>query len=103
MQHDAYLKSKGELNQGNSLEKLYVTYYPYFSGIAHLTSQGLDTFRDRQTDSPSIDSNPKEIEVLVPIIYAVFFSLLKFFLKKFGVYDRVGMKGYGAIAKSMAS
>jgi len=103
MQHDDYLRVKGKLNQGNCLEKLYVTYYPYFSGIAHLTSQGLDTFRDRQTDNPSIDSHPKEIEALVPITYTVYFALLEMFLKQFGVYDKVGMKEYRAIAKSMIS
>ena len=103
MQHDDYLKAKGKLNQGNCLEKLYVTYYPYFSGIAHLTAQGLDTFRDRPTDSPSIDSHPKEIKVLVPITYTVYFALLEMFLKQFGVYDKVGMKEYRKVAKSMIS
>ena len=99
MQHDEYLKVKGKLNQGNCLEKLYVTYYPYFSGIAHLTAQGLDTFRDRLTDSPSIDSNPKEIEALVPITYAVYFALLEMFLKQFKVYEKVGMKEHRRIAR----
>jgi len=101
IQHDDYLRAKGKLTQGNSLEKLYVTFYPYFSGIAHLTSQGLDTFRNRLTDDMTIDSHPNEIEALVPVTYAVYFAMLEMCLKQFKAYDRVGMKEYRAIAKSM--
>lgn len=101
MQHDEYLKAKGKLNQGNCLEKLYVTYYPYFSGIAHLTSQGLDTFRNHLTEEVTIDSQPKEIEALVPVTYCVYFALLEMFLKQFGVYDKANMKEYRKISKSL--
>jgi len=99
MQHDDYLKAKGKLNYGNCLEKLYITYYPYFSGIAHLTVQGLDTFRNPLTDDMEIDSHPKEIEALVPVTYCLYFALLEMFLKQFGGYDKIEMKEYRKISK----
>lgn len=102
VQHDDYLKAKGKLKQGNSLEKLYVTYYPYFSGIAHLTAQGLDTFRDRFSDNMIIDSPVKEIETLIPVTHFLYFALLEMFLKKFGVYNKVKMKEYRKIVKTTA-
>lgn len=103
IQHDDYWIDKGTLKQANGLEKLYVTYYPYFSGIAHLSAQGLDTFRDRLSDDRIIDSNPKEIEALVPVTYVVYFALLELFLKKFGVYDKVSMVKYRKAAKLLIS
>lgn len=101
MQHDVYWETKNKLKQDNCLEKLYVTYYPYFSGVVHLTAQGLDTFRDRFSDNMSIDSHPNDIEALIPITYTTYFSLLELFLKQFGVYDKNAMRGYRLISKSL--
>lgn len=101
MQHDNYLKRKGELRQSNSLEILYVTYYPYFSGITHLTVMGLDTFIKKSTDDLSTDSHPEEIEMLAPITYSTYLALLEIFLKKFEVYEKTEMKAYERVAKSM--
>lgn len=97
MQHDKYLKSKNKLKRENSLEKMYVTFYPYFSGIAHLTSSGLNSYRSYRSDrsfSVTIDSDPKEIEAMIPVTYANYFDTLKFFLQRFGIYDRDSFKEY---------
>lgn len=89
IEHDKYLDSKGRLKEGNSLEKLYVTYYPYFSGIAHLTSGGLNSFRNYLEDGSfnmDIDSNPEDIDVVVLPAYASYLNLLSFFLKRFDIH-----------------
>lgn len=104
IQHDQYLDQKNKLNQGNSLEKMYVTYYPYFSGISHLTSGGLNSFRDYQDDgsfSMSIDSKPADIEAIIPVTYANYLMILKFFLQKFNVYNGEDFREYKKILKSM--
>ncbi len=102
VQFDIYLKTKNKLKQKNSLERFYVLYYDYFSGIAHLKAQGLNAFRDKLDDpSPSIDSDPKEIEKLVPLIYTVYRALLEVFLKRFGAYDKVQMREYRTIERYM--
>lgn len=104
IQHDDYLKAKDKLNQGNSLEKLYVTYYPYFSGIAHLTSGGLNSFRNYQSDgsfSMDIDSDPKEIEAIIPVSCANYMAILKFFLQRFGVYNREAFKEYNQVLREL--
>ncbi len=100
IKHDQYLTTKNKLNQGNSLEKMYITYYPYFSGIAHLTSEGLNSFRNYRPDgsfSMDIDSSPKEIEAIIPVAYVNYIAILKFFLQKFGVYNRDSFKEYKKI------
>ena len=104
MQHDQYLSQKNKLNQGNSLEKMYVTYYPYFSVISHLRSGGLNSFRNYQDDgsfSMSIDSNPAEIETIIPVTYANYLMILRFFLQKFNVYNGKDFREYKKILKSM--
>lgn len=104
MQHDKYLNDKNKLNQGNSLEKMYVTYYPYFSGISHLTSGGLNSFRNYQDNgsfSMSIDSSPADIEAIIPVTYYNYLIILRFFLQKFNVYNGEDFRKYKKILKSM--
>jgi len=101
---DNYLKAKGKLNPGNSLEKLYVTYYPYFSGIAHLTAPGLNTFIKSMPDgslTADIDAPATEIETIVPVTYPLYFSILKFFLQRFNVYNNKDIKKYSSLSKTM--
>ncbi len=104
IQHDQYLSQKNKLSQGNSLEKMYVTYYPYFSGISHLTSGGLNSFRNYRDDgsfSMSIDSNPADIEAMIPVTYANYLMILRFFLQKFNVYNGKDFREYKKTLKSM--
>lgn len=104
IQHDQYLNQKNKLNQGNSLEKMYVTYYPYFSGISHLTSGGLNSFRDYKDDgsfSISIDSKSADIEAIISVTYANYLMILRFFLQKFNVYNVKDFEKYKKTLKSM--
>jgi hypothetical protein len=104
VESDDSLKAKGKLNQGNCLEKLYVTYYPYFSQIAHLTAPGLNTFIKSTPNgslTADIDAPATEIETIVPVTYPLYFSILKFFLQRFDVYDSKEMKKYETIFKTM--
>ncbi|MEI6327372.1 MAG: DUF5677 domain-containing protein [Candidatus Roizmanbacteria bacterium] len=104
MQHDQYLSQKNKLNQGNSLEKMYVTYYPYFSGISHLRSSGLNSFRNYQDNgsfSMSIDSSPVDIEAIIPVTYANYLMILRFFLQKFKVYDGEAFREHKRTLKLM--
>ena len=104
VENDDSLKAKGKLNQGNCLEKLYVTYYPYFSQIAHLTAPGLNTFIKSAPDgslTADIDAPATEIETIVPVTYPLYFSILKFFLQRFDVYNNKEMKKYKDIFKTM--
>lgn len=101
---DDYLKTKGKLNPGNSLEKLYVIYYPYFSGIAHLTAPGLNTFIKSKPDdslTADVDAPAMEIETIVPITYTLYFVILRFFLQRFNVHDGKSIKKYKDISKTM--
>lgn len=104
IQADDYVKGKGKLTPNNSLEKLYVIYYPYFSGVAHLTAPGLNTFiKSTPNDSikAEIDAPASEIEAIVPITYSLYFAILRFFLQRFEVYDRENIKKHENIFKTM--
>ncbi len=101
---DKFLKAKGKLNQENCLEKLYVTYYPYFSGIAHLTAPGINTFIKTQPDGSiraDVDSPAEEIETVIPVTYPLYFGILRFFLQRFDAYDGAAMKKYRLLSKTM--
>jgi|SRR5581483_3556058 len=105
VEHDDYLKAKNKLNPGNSLEKLYVTYYPYFSQIAHLTAGGLNTFIKTSADGSlgaDIDAPAKEIETIVPITYIGYLAVFRFFLKRFNAYNGKNIKKYNDISKTMS-
>lgn len=106
VQHDKYLKAKGKLNSGNSLEKLYVTYYRYFSQIAHLSVRGLGAFlnyssKTKQID-PRIDSAPSEIETIIPLTYAAYYAILKYCLDRFDVLNKKEVKKFDELSKTMA-
>lgn len=104
IENDDYLKAKGKLNQWNSLERRYITFYPYFSQIAHLTAPGLNTFIKSSADgsiTTDIDSPPSEIETIVPITYPLYLSILRFFLKRFDAYNGQEIKKYKDISKNM--
>ncbi len=101
---DNYLKAKGKLNQGNCLEKLYVTYYPYFSQITHLTAPGLNTFIKSLPDGSiraDVDAPADEIETIIPVTYPLYFGILRFFLQRFDIYDGKTAQKFRLLSKTM--
>lgn len=100
---DDYLRAKGKLTSENCLEKLYVNYYPYFSGMAHLTAPGINTFIKSTPDGSltvDIDAPATEIETIVPPTYPLYLGILRFFLQRFNAYDNGGIKKYEDLSKS---
>jgi hypothetical protein len=94
---DNYLNSLGKLNSRNSLEKYYVFYYKHFSQISHLTSPGLERFFLKEadgTESLRIHGSSEDTDRVIPIVYAIYISMLRSILKQFGIYNKEEFKKY---------
>ena len=48
-----------------------------------------------------IDAPATEIETIVPVTYPLYFSILKFFLQRFNVYNNKDIKKYSSLSKTM--
>lgn len=102
--YDTNLKNKGKLEKSNSLESYYVTYYKFFSQIAHLTMPGLERFYEIDSTgkrSLDIDGKPDSIDRLVSINYQIYFVFLNFTLKKFNLYNKEEFKKFNKLSKSL--
>jgi len=102
--YDVYLKSKGKLEKANSLESYYVTYYKFFSQVAHLTMPGLERFYEVDSNGKrtlDIDGKPDSIGRLVGITYQIYFVFLNFTLKKLGLYNAQEFVRFNKFSKSL--
>lgn len=102
---DEWLKKRGKLKSGNSLEKHYVQFYKYFSQLSHLTMSGLERFYSiDQNGTVNIDVNgqPKDIERVIPIAYTLYFVMLNHFMHQFHVKDPDNFSKFNKISKAIA-
>ncbi|MBD3250230.1 MAG: hypothetical protein GF381_01495 [Candidatus Pacebacteria bacterium] len=98
---DAYLQSKGELNEQESLEKYYVLYYKHFSQLAHLSSEGLSRFFDKNGSSLNIDGTKEDARKVLGITYQVYLSLLKLFNDEFAIFDPKELKKFSNFSEKL--
>lgn len=103
--YDNNLAAKGKLKKNNSLESYYVTYYKFFSQIAHLTMPGLERFYEIDSTGKrtlDIDGKPDSIDRLLSITYQIYFVFLNFFLKEFRLYNKYEFIKFNKFSKSMS-
>ena len=98
---DKHLESGGKLTKSNSLEYYYVTYYSYFSDVAHLGGNGLSRFFNQDEWKFDIDGKPEDMERVALITYQLYYVILRFFAKKFGVYDKNKFSKYEKVSRSL--
>lgn len=94
---DNYLKSLNRLRKDSSLEFQYVNYYKFFSQIAHLTMPGLDRFFHQNNDGSRvliIDGSQEDFERIGTVTFAMYCSILLFFLKHYKAYNHLEFKKY---------
>lgn len=104
--NDTYLKSRKKLSKTTSLESYYITYYKFFSQVAHLTMPGLERFFEVNSNGRrtlAIDGKPDSIDRLVSITYQIYFVFLKFTLQKFDIYNKEEFKKINEFSKSLSS
>ncbi len=104
--NDTYLKNRKKLSKTTSLESYYVTYYKFFSQVAHLTMPGLERFFEVDSSGRrtlAIDGKPDSIDRLVSITYQMYFVFLKFTLQKFDIYDKDEFNKFNEFSKSLSS
>lgn len=102
--YDNYLITRGKLKKNNSLESYYVTYYKFFSQIAHLTMPGLERFYEIDSAGRrtlDIDGKPDSIDRILSITYQLYFVFLNFFLKEFKLYNKHEFSKFNRFSKSI--
>jgi len=103
--YDSHIKGKGGLIKSNSLESYYVTYYKFFSQIAHLTMPGLERFYEIDSTGKrtlDIDGKLDSIDRLVSITYQIYFVFLNFTLKQFNLYKKGEFIKFNKLSKSLS-
>lgn len=102
--YDEYLKSKNKFSEKNNLESSYITFYKFFSQIAHLTMPGLERFLIRKPDGSEqvvVDGDEKSIGRVLAITYRLYFVFLRFTLQQFNLYDRNEFEKFKSFSKNM--
>ncbi len=101
---DKYLHSLKRLKQDSSLEFQYLNYYKFFSQISHLTMPGLERFFHKNPDGSRklvIDGSRDDFERIGTVTFAIYCSILKFFLIHYRAYNPLEFKGYKDFIKSI--
>lgn len=99
-EHDNFLRSENKLTFKKSLEANWINYYDYFSGLAHLLPNGLYNFFNTTNINHfrlEIDGKPESIERVIPVTYAIYYSVFKFFTQQFKVYDSSELRKFKKI------
>ncbi len=105
IQADNYLRSLNRLKQDSSLEFQYVNYYKFFSQISHLTMPGLERFFHKNPDGSRklvIDGSQDDFERIGTVTFAIYCSILRFFLIHYGTYNHLEFKKYKTFIKSIS-
>jgi len=100
---DHNLKSRNKLTRKKSLEYYYITYYKYFSQIAHLTMPGLERFLTESEEGVllHLDGKPEDLDRVVAVSYQLYFVMLRFFLKQFKAYNKQEFAQFEDFSKNM--
>ncbi len=101
---DEFLKGKNKFNQSKSLELYYVSYYKFFSQVAHLTVPGLERFFVVKPDGSMnliIDGDEESVTRILAITYQLYFVFLRFTLQEFKLFDKNEYKKFDIFSKQM--
>lgn len=101
---DNYLKILNRLKQDSSLEFQYVNYYKFFSQVSHLTMPGLERFFHKNSDGSRklvIDGSQDDFERIGTVTFAIYCSILRFFLIHYKAYNPTEFKKYMDFIKSI--
>ncbi len=102
---DSHLNSLKRLKKNSSLEFQYVNFYKFFSQITHLTMPGLERFFQKNKDGSStlvIDGSQDDFERIGTVSFAVYCSILRFFLIHYKAYNHLEFKKYKDFIKSIS-
>lgn len=102
---DNYLKSLNRLKKDSSLEFQYINFYKFFSQITHLTMPGLQRFFHKNDDGSRklvIDGSQEDLERMGTVSFAIYCSILRFFLIHYKVYNHLEFKKYKDFIKSIS-
>ena len=101
---DDFLKAKNKFNQGKSFESYYVTYYKFFSQVAHLTLPGLERFFVVRPDGSMhliIDGDQESVGRILAITYQIYFVFLRFTLQELKLFNIEEYKKFDNFSKNM--
>lgn len=100
---DLFLTKKGKLKRSNSIEYVYISYYKFFSQIAHLTMPGLERFMKDVNGKQVIvvDGTTSDLERLAVMTYIIYHTILRFCLQQFDLFNRNEYQKYKDYAKAI--
>lgn len=102
---DNYLQSLNRLKKDSSLEFQYINFYKFFSQISHLTMPGLERFFHKNQDGSRtlvVDGSQDDFERMGTVSFAVYCSILRFFLIHYKAYSHLEFKRYKDFIKSIS-